>query len=105
MWPNPQETAALVIFTEETFNGKLHFLCNVGFCVSRAELWIILIIYFSKPIDYTSNIMSKRHRVFNESSIIFFFKYTKNLELTQNSKLRDFRRSFFGHYIHVMFIS
>ena len=39
--------------------------------------------------------MSKRHRVFNESSIIFFFKYTKNLELTQNSKLRDFRRSFF----------
>ena len=69
MWPNPQETAALVIFTEETFNGKLHFLCNVGFCVSRAELWIVLIIYFSKPTDYTSNIMSKRHRVFNESCI------------------------------------
>ena len=28
MWPNPQETADLVIFTEEIFNGKLHFLCS-----------------------------------------------------------------------------
>ena len=28
MWPNPQETADLVIFTEEILNGKLHFLCN-----------------------------------------------------------------------------
>ena len=24
MWPNPQETADLVTFTEEIFNGKLH---------------------------------------------------------------------------------
>ena len=28
MWPNPQETADLVTFTEEIFNGKLHFLCR-----------------------------------------------------------------------------
>ena len=28
MWPNPQETAGLVTFTEEICNGKLHFLCN-----------------------------------------------------------------------------
>ena len=27
MGPNPQETADLVIFTEEILNGKLHFLC------------------------------------------------------------------------------
>ena len=26
MWLNPQETADLVTFTEEIFNGKLHFL-------------------------------------------------------------------------------
>ena len=26
MWPNPQETADLVIFTEEILNGKLHCL-------------------------------------------------------------------------------
>ena len=29
MWPNPQETADLVTFTEEILNEKLHFLCNV----------------------------------------------------------------------------
>ena len=29
MWPNPQETADLVTFTEEILNGKLHFLCAV----------------------------------------------------------------------------
>ena len=28
MWPNPQETADLVTFTEEILNGKLHFLCR-----------------------------------------------------------------------------
>ena len=28
MWPNPQETADLVTFTEENLNGKLHFLCS-----------------------------------------------------------------------------
>ena len=29
MWPNQQETADLVIFTEETINGKLH-ICAVS---------------------------------------------------------------------------
>ena len=29
MWPNRQETADLVTFTEEILNGKLHFLCSV----------------------------------------------------------------------------
>ena len=28
MWPNPQETADLVTYTEEILNGKLHFLCS-----------------------------------------------------------------------------
>ena len=28
MWPNPQFTADLFTFTEETLNGKLHFLCS-----------------------------------------------------------------------------
>ena len=28
MWPNLQETANLVTFTEEILNGKLHFLCS-----------------------------------------------------------------------------
>ena len=28
MWQNPQETADLARFTEETLNGKLHYLCS-----------------------------------------------------------------------------
>ena len=28
MWPNSQETTDLVTFTEEIYNGKLHFLCS-----------------------------------------------------------------------------
>ena len=28
MWPNSQESADLVTFTEEILNGKLYFLCS-----------------------------------------------------------------------------
>ena len=28
MWPNPQETANSVTFTEEILNGKFHFLSS-----------------------------------------------------------------------------
>ena len=31
MWPNLQETADSVTFTEDILNGKLHFLCSVRF--------------------------------------------------------------------------
>ena len=30
MWPNPQESADLVTFTDEILDGILHFLCSVG---------------------------------------------------------------------------
>ena len=30
MWPNLQETANLVTFTEEIFNRKLHFVCSAA---------------------------------------------------------------------------
>ena len=30
MWPNPQKTADLFTFTEETLNRKLRFLCSVS---------------------------------------------------------------------------
>ena len=30
MWPNPQETANLVTFTEEILNEKLQFLCGAN---------------------------------------------------------------------------
>ena len=38
MWPSPQETADLVTFTEEIFDGKLHFLCTAD------TLTVILLI-------------------------------------------------------------
>ena len=31
MWPNPQETAVLVTFTEEILNEQLQFLCSDTF--------------------------------------------------------------------------
>ena len=33
MWPNPQETVDLVIFTEEMLNEKLHFVCSDAFAI------------------------------------------------------------------------
>ena len=35
MWPQPQETAVLVKFTEEILNGNLYFLCSV--CLTVIE--------------------------------------------------------------------
>ena len=39
MWPNPQEAADLVTFTEEILNGKLLFLCsdNIINFITRAS--------------------------------------------------------------------
>ena len=41
MWPNPQETADLVTFAEEIFNGKFHFLRSFRF------VWLIYLLYLS----------------------------------------------------------
>ena len=41
MWPNPQETADLVTFTEEILNGKLYFLCSAGETDRRIKKRII----------------------------------------------------------------
>ena len=46
MWPNPQETADLVTFTEETVNGKLYFLCSVTDKLNIAKSWNWLICYW-----------------------------------------------------------
>ena len=36
MWPNPQETADLVTFTEEILYEKLHFLCSE--CIEKGYI-------------------------------------------------------------------
>ena len=38
MWPNPQKTADLVSFTEETFSGKLCAVSVFSFCTIDAIL-------------------------------------------------------------------
>ena len=49
MWPNPQETVDLVTFTEEIFNGKLHFLCsNEKAPIFYDLLQIISLIYLEE---------------------------------------------------------
>ena len=47
MWPDFQETADLATFTEDIFNGILHFLCsatqNGAFCEKS-----LIVNYFRK---------------------------------------------------------
>ena len=37
MWPNPQETADMLTFSEEIFNRRLHFLCSA---INYVQNWI-----------------------------------------------------------------
>ena len=44
MWPNPD----LVVFTEEIFNGKLHFLYSFGHALIQVKNKDTRLIYLSK---------------------------------------------------------
>ena len=48
MWPNPQETADLVTFTDEILNEKLHFLCSGKVLSSRLLNVFVKISFMSK---------------------------------------------------------
>ena len=42
MWPNPQETADILTFTEEILDGKLQFLCSDGSEeIKKVNAWAI----------------------------------------------------------------
>ena len=51
MWPNLQETADLVTFIEEIFNGKFYFLCSLN---KATPLYrpIFCQLYFWHEADY-----------------------------------------------------
>ena len=54
MWPNPQETADLVTFTEEILIGKLHFLCSANINIEVfAMKCLFLDIYVSPECHFT----------------------------------------------------
>ena len=50
MWPNPQETADLVTFTEEILNGKLYLLCSVS-CKANAYRMLNLSLNYSVSVS------------------------------------------------------
>ena len=49
MWPDPQEAANLVTFTEEILNEKLHFLCRVTPYNPYSLSIFEVILHFGKP--------------------------------------------------------
>ena len=50
MRPNLEETADLVTLTEETFNGKIHFLCSVYCDTSVARAPANIKVVYAKII-------------------------------------------------------
>ena len=48
MRPNTQFPADLVTFTDEIFNGKLHFLCSVKSLGSSGKKWSHKTSYINK---------------------------------------------------------
>ena len=75
MWPNLQETADLVTFTEEITNGELHFLCIEGDDISiyagdESELES----YFSADISE----YDKPDTDFSPSNTFAVLEYLKN---------------------------
>ena len=56
MWPNPQKTEDLVLFTEEILNGKLQFLCN-----TKIRLHVKM-AYFNDPFLMTKKKQQKNKK-------------------------------------------
>ena len=72
MWPNPQETADLVTFTEEILNGKLHFLCSaVGYALIHKN-WEL------HPLTQTK---------FRRTKCIRRTRYSENMDLVVSSSI------------------
>ena len=47
MRPNPQETADLVTFTEESLNGKVHILRSACFLIVDYLRFFFLLLFFA----------------------------------------------------------
>ena len=63
MWPNPQENADLVIFTEDILNGKLHILRSD--LVEKGNLKLAESIFNS--IEVSSDIICSKQNEFSKS--------------------------------------
>ena len=95
MWPNPQETADLVTFTEEILNGKLHFSCSeesnafaILLFVSRIKLilelcqnfyliWSSFYAYrITLPLTFSSFHVTCLNKLVSSSPIFRVYKFT-----------------------------
>ena len=52
MWPNTQETADLIKFTEEILNGKRHFLCSGAFKCLQVSLSLQIFKWIWQDFDF-----------------------------------------------------
>ena len=59
MWPNPQEYAELVTFTEEILNEKLHFLCSVSLLDPLAQRAFGHLSWFEFSFNFLRSIQSE----------------------------------------------
>ena len=108
MWPNPQETAELVTFTEESHNGKLQFLCSdcgdsdvlsllfawplvvqflhfLSVCVYKPRVCILLLQLDEHNFGYST----QHNRPTNLQSTLYFFNsmFIGTLEITNPKSL------------------
>ena len=82
MWPDPQETTDLVIFTEEILNAKFHFLCS--YLSSFKILYVSMghysiysgmqrnILYYMRKENIASSLWAKCQK--NNCASKFYFK-------------------------------
>ena len=81
MWPNPQETAGLVTFTED-LNGKLHF-CAVIIKIFIFYLLIFIFIFcavhFIMFLGLKLTLCTPSHRYSRKSQQIFL-EFDENFE-------------------------
>ena len=54
MWPNPQETADLVTFNEEIFNGKLQFFAQFYINFLNPEIYLNYQFIYNNPQPFST---------------------------------------------------
>ena len=84
MWPNPQETADLVTFTEVILNGKLHFLWNVSILVGQNVVRLPAFLHFQMESWHQTvfwNVITRR--LMTES----YFMWIMERKLSKSCKL------------------
>ena len=103
------------IRTRITLNtDTFHTVTDFGFSIFSCRTWnnfnkslvVAVLLIQNKSIEYIGNVMSKRQQVFTENIFtIIYLKCSKNRKFTRNLNFKNFKRSSFGEYIHVTFLS